>query len=75
LDDESQEARNAASCVIEATKAVLGRETDIEFECDEEIGDLLVKIAGRYKGCMFIFDSVVSQDGEALVGLLKEAAT
>jgi hypothetical protein len=64
--------RNAASCVIEP---VLERETDIEFECDEEIGDLLVKIAWRYKGCIFIFDSVVSHDGEALVGPLKEAAT
>jgi hypothetical protein len=54
---------------------VLALQTDLEFEGNEELGDLLEKINDHYKGCIFMFDSVVLYGGEVLVGPLKEAAT
>jgi hypothetical protein len=73
--DESDTAKQAALRAIEATKAVVGLETDLEFEGNEELGDLLERINDRYKGCIFMFDSVILHDGEVLIGPLKKAAT
>jgi hypothetical protein len=73
--DESEEARDTTRRVVRSARTVLGLETGVEFEGNEELGDILVKIAEHYKGFLFIFDSVVLHDGEVLVGPLKEAAT
>jgi hypothetical protein len=72
--EESEAAKETAARAVEATKTVLGLQTDLEFEGNEELGDLLEKINEHYQGCVFMFDSVL-HGGEVLVGPLKEAAT
>jgi hypothetical protein len=70
--DESETAKQAAMRAIEATKTVVGLETDLEFEENEELGDLLEKIVDQYKGCILMFDSLILHGGEVLVGPLKD---
>jgi hypothetical protein len=72
--EESETAKDAATRAIKATKTILGLHTDLEFEGNEELGDLLEKINDHYQGCIFMFDSVVLHGGEVLIGPLKDVA-
>jgi hypothetical protein len=48
--EESEAAKETAARAVEATKTVLGLQTDLEFEGNEELGDLLEKINDHYQG-------------------------
>jgi hypothetical protein len=67
--------KEVAKGAIAKARTVLGLQTELDFEGNEELGDLLEQINEHYKGCVFMFDSVVLHGGEVLVGPLKEAAT
>ncbi|HLA71013.1 MAG TPA: hypothetical protein VK624_05845 [Steroidobacteraceae bacterium] len=73
--DEDDASRQAATQAIAATGSVLGLETQLEFEGNDEIGELLESINDHYKGFIFMFDSLVLHGNEVLVGPLKAAAT
>ncbi len=73
--DENDASKEAATRAIAATGLVLGLETQLEFEGNDEIGELLEKINDHYKGFIFMFDSLVLHGNEVLVGPLKAAAT
>ena len=73
--DEDDASKEAATRAIAATGLVLGLETQLEFEGNDEIGELLEKINDHYKGFIFMFDSLVLHGNEVLVGPLKAAAT
>lgn len=72
--DDNQADKDAARRAIETARTVLGLQTDLEFEGNEELGDMLERINEHYKGYVFMFDSVVRYDGEVLVGPLKDTA-
>jgi GNAT superfamily N-acetyltransferase len=69
---DSLAAKEAAKAALRNARTVLGLQTELEFEEDEDLMDLLDRILNHYKGCMFIFDSVVLHDGTVLVGPLKD---
>ena len=73
--DEDDASKEAATVAIAATGTVLGLETQLEFEGNGEISELLEKINDHYKGFIFMFDSLVLHGNEVLVGPLKAAAT
>ena len=60
--------KEAAKDAIAKARTVLGVQTELEFEGNEELGDLLEQINDRYKGCLFLFDSVVLHEGTCLPG-------
>jgi hypothetical protein len=70
--DEDEASKQAATRAIAATVSVLGLETQLEFEDNEEISELLEKINDHYKGFIFMFDSIVLHGNEVLVGPLKQ---
>lgn len=73
--EDSPTDKDAAKAAIARSRTVLGLQTELEFEGNEELGELLERINEHYRGCVFMFDSVVLHGGEVLVGPLKEAAT
>jgi hypothetical protein len=72
LEDAAAD-KEAAKDAITKARTVLGLQTELEFEGNEELGNLLEQINDRYKGCLFMFDSVVLHGGDVLVGPLKSA--
>jgi GNAT superfamily N-acetyltransferase len=69
---DSPADKEAAKAALRGARTVLGLQTELEFEGNEDLLDMLDRILSHYKGCMFIFDSVVLDDGTVLVGPLKD---
>lgn len=71
---DSPADKESAKAAVAGTRTVLGLQTELEFEGNDgdDLVDLLDKLLGHYKGCIFWFDSVVLHDGTVLVGPLKD---
>ena len=68
----NKERIDDASFAIKHTKVVLGLKTSLEFKNDDAIWESLFRIADKYSGFVFVYDSVLLPSGTVLVGpLLK----
>lgn len=73
--DEDDASKESAKRAIVATRSVLGLETQLDFEGNDEIGELLEKINDHYKGFILMFDSLVLHGNEVLIGPLRSHST
>ncbi|CAH0535193.1 hypothetical protein VST7929_02854 [Vibrio stylophorae] len=70
--DEPEERRLTAAKVIGQTRMVVGLVTAQDFQDDPEIWHALFRLAGHYRGFVFVHDSLVMANGMPLVGPLVE---
>ena len=70
--DHDEERKKDTCYAISHTKIVLGLVTDKEFEENHSIWESLFKIADKYNGFVFVYDSVLLSNGAVLVGPLLE---
>ncbi|EXA75032.1 hypothetical protein J517_4452, partial [Acinetobacter baumannii 118362] len=68
--DHDQKRKDDTSYAISHTKVVLGLVTDKEFDENPAIWQSLFKIADKYDGLIFTYDSVLLPSGTILVGPL-----
>jgi len=71
--DQDPKRKKDTSYAISHTKVVLGLVTDKEFADNPAIWQSLFKIADKYDGFVFVYDSVLLPSGTVLVGPLLEA--
>lgn len=71
--DQDPKRKKDTSYAISHTKIVLGLVTNKEFEDNPAIWHSLFKIADKYDGFVFVYDSVLLPSGTVLVGPLLDA--
>jgi hypothetical protein len=70
--DEPLAHRAEARKLIRNTKAVLGLVASGEFEDNPALWESLFRIAEKWDGFVFVYDSVVLANGEVVVGPLEQ---
>ncbi|WP_257971584.1 hypothetical protein [Vibrio parahaemolyticus] len=73
--NNSDDRKEKTSYAISHTKVVLGLVSDTDFEDNHKIWQSLFRIADKYDGFVFVYDSVLLPNGAALVGPLVQTDT
>lgn len=71
LDEEKDRIQDAIE-VIKHTKTVLGLAVEKEFDENPKIWESLFKIADKYDGHVFVYDSLLLPNGSVILGSLRE---
>jgi hypothetical protein len=71
--EHEEERKSDATNVIMQTKTVLGLSVQEEFDDSPELWQSLFQIADKYNGSVFVYDSVLTPSGGAIVGPMVES--